>query len=225
MKNEHEPTDFTRQADIVAPEDLEIPITVIGAGGIGSFAVDALAKMGCTCITVFDHDVVEAHNVPNQRYGPGSVDVPKVCALRDFVRANSGVEIRAIQRVWVGNGENEVFRGIVISAVDSMEVRKKIWKKVKFNPAVRLFIDGRIGGEYSEVYALAPADPDNVKFYAKTLFKDKHAADLPCTAQAVIYVGYGVAMRIASIVRLFVKGLEYPPVIRDDYRNVTLQTC
>ena len=212
--------EFTRQADIVGPEDLTIPITVIGAGGIGSFAIDALTKMGCSNITVFDHDKVEPHNMPNQRFSPSNMGMTKVEAIQNFAFISTGTKINAVPRRWTKEDE---LSDIVISAVDSMRTRKQIWKKVRYNPAVRLFIDGRIGGENSEVYALAPVDPDRVKFYAKTLFSDKNAAELPCTARAVIFVGFGIAAEISLVVRLFAKGLRFPRLIRRYYRNVNME--
>lgn len=213
--------EFTRQADIVGPEDLTIPITVIGAGGIGSFAIDALTKMGCSNITVFDHDKVEPHNMPNQRFSPSDMGMTKVEAIRDFVYASTGTKINAVPRRWT---PEDKLSGIVISAVDSMRTRKQIWKKVRYNPVVRLFIDGRIGGENFEVYALAPVDPDGAKFYAKTLFSDRNAAELPCTAAAVIFVGFGIAAEISLVVRLFAKGLRFPRLVRRQFRNVNMET-
>ena len=49
---------FLRQMDICPPEKLQFPITVIGAGAIGSASVLTLAKMGCGNITVWDHNVL-----------------------------------------------------------------------------------------------------------------------------------------------------------------------
>ena len=49
---------FWRQLDLCPPDKLKFPITVIGAGAIGSAAVVTLAKMGCSNITVYDEDTL-----------------------------------------------------------------------------------------------------------------------------------------------------------------------
>ena len=41
---------YSRQLDLVMPSDLNFPILIVGAGGIGSWATLALAKMGCSNI-------------------------------------------------------------------------------------------------------------------------------------------------------------------------------
>ena len=69
---------FQRQLDIVAPEQLAFPIVVIGAGAVGSATVVTLAKMGCSDITVWDDDLLEEHNIPNQLCKPAMVGRPKV---------------------------------------------------------------------------------------------------------------------------------------------------
>jgi len=61
---------FLRQMNIVPPEKLSFPITVIGAGAIGSATVVTLAKMGCSDITVWDSDTLEDLNIPNQLCKP-----------------------------------------------------------------------------------------------------------------------------------------------------------
>ncbi|MFA5103544.1 MAG: ThiF family adenylyltransferase, partial [Candidatus Thermoplasmatota archaeon] len=59
--------DFWRQMDIVTPTDFEkFHVTIIGAGGIGSPTALAISKMGVEKITIFDNDIVEKHNLPNQ---------------------------------------------------------------------------------------------------------------------------------------------------------------
>ena len=74
---------FQRQLDIVSPEQLSFAIVVIGAGAIGSAAVVTLAKMGCSDVTVWDDDILEEHNIPNQLCKPSMVGRPKLEALQD----------------------------------------------------------------------------------------------------------------------------------------------
>ena len=57
---------FHRQLDVLdVPRLARTPITVIGAGAVGSFTVVALAKSGAEYITGWDDDSVESHNSGN----------------------------------------------------------------------------------------------------------------------------------------------------------------
>lgn len=206
--------DFLRQLDLVDPEKLAaLEVTVIGAGGIGSPVVLALAKMGVRRITVYDDDVVEPHNLPNQWYRMGDVGRPKVEALRDIVHEYTGVEIDAHNERF----EDQPVGGVVISGVDSMDTRIAIWNRaMKMNPRVELFIDGRMGGEQFYVYAVRPCDPDDIEWYEKLLYPSAEAAEIPCSARSIVYTLLSIAAEIAAIVKSFVQMNEAPrQIIRD----------
>lgn len=105
----------------------EIHCTVIGAGGIGSWAALALAKMGVRHITVFDPDRVSEENVATQLYPEWAIDVPKVTAL---TRVVSELTQRGV--IWgypfaVSSEAEELPPSrFLISAVDSILARKDI---------------------------------------------------------------------------------------------------
>ncbi|MEK6569249.1 MAG: ThiF family adenylyltransferase, partial [candidate division NC10 bacterium] len=106
--------DLSRQIDLVEPEALEIPVTMIGCGGIGSFSALALAKMGCVHLTVYDDDRVEEHNIPNQLYRLSDVGQLKVICLAEIIKdfTGTGVDARP-ERV-----QGQRLQGIVVSGVD-----------------------------------------------------------------------------------------------------------
>src|SRR3954469_26048634 len=82
-----------RQLDIADPDRLSgVPVTIIGAGGIGSFTGQFLAKMGVTDLTVYDFDSVEDHNLPNQLYPVEALGTPKSKALGEEIRRLVGDE-------------------------------------------------------------------------------------------------------------------------------------
>ncbi|KKK73235.1 hypothetical protein LCGC14_2895880, partial [marine sediment metagenome] len=76
---------YSRQMGIVDPGKLDIPIAVVGAGGIGSWTTLALTRMGCNDITVIDFDKVEAHNVGSQIFTEDDIGKTKVEALADKI--------------------------------------------------------------------------------------------------------------------------------------------
>jgi len=195
---------YSRQTDIFNPLEIKTRVTIIGAGGIGSPVGLALGKLGIPEINIIDNDTVEQHNLPNQMYPMETIGLPKVEALRDTIVSFSDAHVTTKHETWDG----EPLKGIVISAVDSMAVRRKIFGAITLNPAVSLFIDGRIGGESLRVYSIKPCDPDDISFYESMLYSDEEAAELPCTARAVIYVGFFIAALIARAVAKWVKDKE-----------------
>lgn len=175
--------DFWRQIDVLNPKDIRTPITVVGAGGIGSPTALALVKMGAGNVTVYDDDTIENHNLPNQMYREGDLGKHKVVALAEICRAFSGTAIKAVpERL---NGQR--LSGVVISGVDSMESRSEIWERVKWNPRVETYIDARMGAEVCRIYTVNPCNTDDIEYYESTQYTDRNAHEAPCTARAIIY--------------------------------------
>lgn len=213
--------DYWRQLDLVRPEDLGTPVSVVGVGGIGSPTALALAKMGCRRLTLYDPDVVEAHNLPNQLYRLRDVGRPKAEALAELLGDLVDGEVRPIAEAVDG----QRLEGIVVAAVDSMASRRAIWtQSVRFRGTVPLYVDARMGAQVCRVLTVRPTDPDDVRFYESTLHSDEAALDEPCTAQAIVYTAFGVAALIANQVRRFVVGEPVEPDIILDFVTLTLLT-
>lgn len=195
--------DFWRQFDIVRPmEDLKFHINVIGCGGIGSPTTLALAKMGCGNITVYDDDIVENHNIPNQIYRISDIGASKVKSLASIVSDFTGTAIKGDESRINGAGK---LHGLVISGVDTMAARKDIWKSVRYKPAIPLYIDARMGAEVCRIYSINPTDPVDVRMYEGTLYDDDTAQQLPCTGRAIIYNVFMIASLICNQVKKFAR--------------------
>ncbi|MBI3954364.1 MAG: ThiF family adenylyltransferase [Chloroflexi bacterium] len=213
--------DFWRQQDIVSSDELDVPIVVIGAGGIGSPTVLALAKMGCTQLTVYDDDLVESHNIPNQLFLLDDIGRPKVEALAHLVQGFTGTSIRTVQERVAG----QRLQGIVISGVDTMSSRHDIWQRsIKYKPQVRLYVDARMGAEVCRIYSINPVDPDDVRLYEETLYTDEEATEEPCTARSIIYNVFGIAALIGNQVKKHAKGEEMAKEIIFDLKTLLLLT-
>ena len=211
--------EFLRQLDLVAPTALEIPVHLIGCGGIGSFAALALGKLGCTRLHLYDDDQVEEHNVPNQLFRLSDVGRPKAVALSEILEMFTGQRPEAVVR----KVDGERLQGLVVSGVDSMAARKAIWRRsIRYRAGIPLYLDGRLGAELCRVYAVRPTDPEDIRFYEQTLYDDSQAARLSCTAGAIIYTGFAMASLLADQVKKFAMG---EPVMREiihDLKTLTL---
>jgi hypothetical protein len=201
--------DFWRQTDLVHPDQLGFSVTLIGAGGIGSPVALAVAKMGCRRLTLYDPDLIQPHNLPNQVYRLGDIGRPKVEALAELLGEFASPAVQAIQAAVAG----QHLDGVVVSAVDSMASRERIWRdSIRYRGSVPLYIDARMGAEVCRVLTVRPCDPDDVRRYEATLFTDDLAAEAPCTAQAIIYTTFGVAALVANQIKRFARD---EPLARD----------
>ncbi|HTM67675.1 MAG TPA: ThiF family adenylyltransferase [Candidatus Binatia bacterium] len=174
---------FSQQDDVFDPNAAQ-PVTVIGAGSVGSQLVSMLAKIGCREIAVWDGDDVESHNIPMSAFRLSDLGKPKVEALRALVEEQSGVRIEAIPRMYAG----ENLTGTVVACVDSMEARKLLWDRVRDNPNVDVFVDTRIAEEFVAVYAVAPCDRESAEAYGKLLYPSSLAVRPTCGRHGIVYV-------------------------------------
>ncbi len=210
----------SRQLDIFRPEQALSPVTVIGAGGIGTPTVLLLAQMGVPEITVLDFDTVEEHNRASQLYPRSDIGKAKVASLAETVERFTDCRINIRQERYV----DQPLSGLVISAVDNMDARLAIWEQLRWNPNVDLYIDGRMGGQVFLVLTARPYDPDDVAAYEKQLFPQSEAAEVPCTGRSIAYNTFGIASVIAATVRMWWIKREAPHSIRADLGNLNFLT-
>lgn len=216
-----QPMEFLRQLDLMNPETLDVPIHLIGCGGIGSFTALVLSKMGVQHLHLYDPDGIEEHNLPNQLFRLRDVGRLKVEALREILEefAGSPVEVQPIEV------ETRRLTGIVISGVDSMQARKAIWhRSIRYRAGVIRYLDARMGAEVARIYAVNPTDPGDIRFYEKSLYTDEEAESLPCTAAAISYSGFAIASLIGNLVKRLATGEDLPCEILLDLKTLTLLT-
>jgi hypothetical protein len=211
-------TRFNRQSGLVDSAILDNQICLIGAGGIGSFTALALAKMGFNRVRVWDYDMVEEHNLPNQFYPLEAIGSAKTEALRKMIAGFTGVDIE----VCGSYPDNNRVSGVVISAVDSMDMRKVIYDSVKRDTSIKAFIDGRMGGNQLEVYTVRADVVQDKKAYVKKLWSDEEATQLPCTQRATMYLVLNIASWITNQVRLVLSDKPYYRSIVMDLENMLL---
>lgn len=212
---------LTRQSDIIPSNVLHRKITVIGAGAIGSFTVLSLAKMGFHNITVYDFDEVDDVNMSCQFYRYTDIGKPKVEALRDLVKDFTGAEIDIVNKAYEGGK----FNGIVISAVDSMAVRKLIWDNHKNNVGTTYVVDPRMASEYAMLYTMSPNSDKDINSYEKTLFDDSEGLTERCTARSTMYTVNMIAGQTAKAVKDIVTGFESVPRIVDWNIKTNFHKC
>lgn len=197
--------DMIRQLELFDPYNFKTPITVIGAGATGSWLTLCLAKLGIENITVYDFDVVESHNIPNQAFrmsyydgkDKNTVDTDigkmKVESLQSVVYDMTKTEIEIKPEKYT----NQRLNGIVFLMVDSMAERKRIWEtSIKMKPSIKLLIEPRMGLNLGRIYNVIPTSLNHIKEYEQTYYSDDNAEVSACGASMTVIT---TAMSIASI--------------------------
>lgn len=201
---------LTRQLELIPLEVLSTPVTVIGAGAVGSMTVLALAKMGFNDITVFDDDTIEVENMNCQFYRHTDIGRPKVEALADIVQDFANERIVAVS---ARNDGRVRHAGVVVFAVDSMAARKQLWESYAQQAlGTQLIVDPRMGAEAALCYAMRPMNTADCATYAKTLYSDDEAVFERCTAKATMYTAMLLSGYVAKVVKDFLVTRRYPRI-------------
>ena len=203
--------DFSRQSRIYNPEKSNLDITIIGAGSTGSFTALNLAKMGIKKIKVIDFDIVEAHNLPNQFFRVGDIGKPKVDALQEIIKEFTGTEIKTENVEIKDDYDFDInLNSIIMLCVDTMEVRKLIYEKIKDFP-IKL-IDTRFGGEGYSIHVVNLADDEEREKFEKGL--EGEIAETPCGQKGIIYTILSLASEVCNIVKKMDSSEKFPQLLR-----------
>jgi molybdopterin/thiamine biosynthesis adenylyltransferase len=188
---------YLRHADIVDVDKLKMtPISIIGAGSVGSFTCLSLVKMGAHRIEIWDDDLVSEVNIPNQFYRVKDIEEYKVDALKSMIMDFEEIPITVYAKKHTGK---EPLGEVVITALDNMLARKRIWDIAKKDKKVKLFIDPRMAKETSRIYALDPET--GAEEYEKTLYSDDEAVQERCSEKTVIYGVLGISSLICKLLK------------------------
>ena len=191
---------------------------IVGAGGIGGYLAVLLAKMGLPKITVVDFDDVEEVNVATQVHSDKYLGWRKVEAVRDMVY---DINRECVLTALDGKFEDVMLLGeeyaVVVTALDSLPVRKQVVKAWLGAGSKGLLVDPRMALEVCEVNLFEGADVETKEFrrYYAAL-DDTNPEALPCGAKAVAYTGSFAANLSAAQIRRWMVGYEVPYWIAAD---------
>lgn len=175
--------DYLRQIEILNPRDFGTrKVTVVGAGATGSFVVSLLAQMGIGNISVWDFDVVEEHNLPNQIYTIKQIGKSKVEALKELIKEKSGFDIEIHNERVVDQIKNPGSYFFLLT--DTMASRREIFEKCLKGRAFNtdLVIETRMDADNGRILAFNPNSPIQVKEWQDTLYSDEEASTSICGA-------------------------------------------
>jgi hypothetical protein len=171
---------FLRHAAFVSSEDFVDEVTIVGCGAVGSHIALFLAKMGCQKFKLYDADIVESHNLPNQTYTVEHIDMPKVEALKKVLEEfNSDIKITCHNKFFTSEDKNTVV-GPLILATDTMKSRQEIYDIFYLNTDIDYVFEVRLGFDYGELNIINNINPVECENWKKTLKDDSEIPDGPC---------------------------------------------
>ena len=180
---------FLRHGAFFGPEDAnQNTFCIIGCGATGSWAAIMAAKMGWHNFQLWDADLVESHNLPNQAFDLEHVGIPKVDALESVLkRFNPAVQIEKHNYFFDATSQDHTDSLIdyVFIAVDSLDTRKQIYNSLILHPFVDLIFETRMGFVHSELNVLKTSDSKSINDLINMLKADSEVTEAACNERII----------------------------------------
>jgi molybdopterin/thiamine biosynthesis adenylyltransferase len=170
------------------------PVTIIGAGGIGSWTALLIGRAGCPRLRICDPDIYETHNMSGQLVATNYLETNKAAALASLIKDLGCLDsIKPYGVIYSKLYSDDV----IISAVDNMAARKQIFDDWKARPTRKLFIDGRLLAEHYQIFCVLPNSKAELE-YEKNLFLDSEVDEVPCSYKQTSHAAASIGAMITS---------------------------
>jgi hypothetical protein len=175
---------FQRHNGFVSPECLPDTLNIIGVGATGSNVALIAAKMGFTKFRIWDDDIVEAHNLPNQAYDVCHIGLPKVEALKQVLqRFNPEIVVEANQCYFTAEEHGADLDGPMVLTVDTMKARKEITNCFEGNVLIDTVFESRLGFDFGTVNIIDCTNLQDLANWKNSLQNDEDIPEGPCGLQ------------------------------------------
>ena len=105
----------------------DVKLILLGVGGVGSFALDALYNTGITNITIVDFDTYEESNLNRQMGSFGNIGRIKVEALKEKYPEVTPIHVK-ITPEWIDNFDFSSY-DYILDAIDDIKPKVHLIKK------------------------------------------------------------------------------------------------
>jgi len=105
----------------------DVKLILLGVGGVGSFALDALYNTGITNITIVDFDTYEESNMNRQMGSHGNIGKIKVDALKEKYPQVTPIHVK-ITPEWIDNFDFSSY-DYILDAIDDIKPKVHLIKK------------------------------------------------------------------------------------------------
>lgn len=105
----------------------DVKLILLGVGGVGSFALDALYNTGITNITIVDFDTYEESNMNRQMGSHGNIGKIKVDALKEKYPEVTAIHVK-ITPEWIDSFDFSSY-DYILDAIDDIKPKVHLIKK------------------------------------------------------------------------------------------------
>lgn len=193
---------FLRHDSFFSPADVENQfINIIGVGATGSWVGLLAAKMGWHNFRVWDLDIVETHNCPNQIYNLSQAGSKKVDAFEELLlQFNPNVNVEKYDCFYESAKHGHLLNDYVFIAVDSNSARKDIFQSTRGNINITLVAETKMGFNHASMNVYDPFDYVRIDNLTDSLLSDSQLQDSACNARIMTTLTNIVA---SNLVHLF----------------------
>ena len=154
---------------------LRAGVAVVGAGGLGGYIVEGLARMGVGRLVVIDGDVFEEHNLNRQLLcTEDTLGRPKTeVAVERARQVNAAVEVIAKTALLTAENAATLLEGadVVVDALDSLPTRFVLERAAR-GLGVPM-VHGAIAGYIAQVMTIFPEDDGLARVYGRGRLPEK----------------------------------------------------
>lgn len=188
---------LTKNREFFDPTDVKKQIHIIGCGSVGSTLAELLARHGITNISLYDFDVVSAHNIANQMFNDEDIGKQKVVAVKEMIERINPSAKKTISIYEKGWTEDVSLSGYVFLCVDDIELRKKIAEKNKFNQTIKVMFDFRTRLTDAQHFACEWNNIKDINAFIETMnFTNEEAKKLTPVTACQVEMGVPETVRI-----------------------------
>lgn len=187
---------LNKSREVFDPSLVSAPIHIIGCGSVGSTIAELLARYGLTKFVLWDMDIVEEKNIVNQIFFQEHVGSNKTDALFDVLcRINPACKTTVTRHS--GGWHGEPLAGYIFLCVDTIEIRREIVQKNRYNANIKAMFDVRTALYDAQLYAADWKDPQ-----AKASLLDSMNFSHDQAQSEVAVSACGEALGVAPTVRM-----------------------
>lgn len=194
LKNNICPTRYQRNQNTISIIDqlklLNSKICIIGAGGLGGYIIEELARIGIGNLTIFDFDTFEDHNLNRQLYATiDSLENSKINLVKTRIQAiNPAINLTTVSEPFGINTNESYFKDvdIVIDALDNIQTKMSLANLC--NKRSLYLVHGAIAGWYGQVAVQAPGENTVANIYKNATYEKGIESEMgnPAFTPAVI---------------------------------------
>lgn len=213
---------FLRHNSFFGPEDTDQTVlNIIGVGATGSWVGLLAAKMGWHHFRVWDLDIVESHNLPNQIYDSKHIGMKKVDAFKEvLLRFNNNCIIETNDCFYTTDDFADSIEGAVFIAVDSLKARKDIMNGLKLNLSVDLILETKMGFTHAEMNFINPLDVNYIDNYLSMLKNDDEVEESACNARIITTLTNIVSSTLVHELCNFYKNFTRDESVKDSFKMI-----